>query len=405
MGRASQSPPPFWFSDAGNGVVPLHRGATRQGKPLVRLVDLARIAHVGPRRTFAAIGPAHQESGAFPTAARGGTCHGLDRAGIEAFLAVIPHDQHGLRVAKWLEAEVYPHLAAPEPEPRRVEPEPESPPTGREVARVVDVEMGEHLLRCIPGGGPKDWSVILKPTCEAMGLDYSAQWRRLQREHWATVAITATVDSAGKTRDMVTIDRPTFKMWLVKLTASRIKDDEARARIERFQVEAMDVIDLAFDDDLGRRDPDFPSSARQSNELLMAKLLHEMFSRLERLEARPDPAPAAPPTEYDRGHVVLREVPPGYHRFSAWIEGEDFPRELVSYKRDVNIAFRLSASMGKPVYRIRPEGDWRGPAFYFHEAVLKKFSLIFRQRHPVWSTSPLPFPPDSNGHSAHHRPR
>lgn len=59
-----------------------------------------------------------------------------------------------------------------------------------------------------------DLAISLRSACEALGLDYSAQWRRLERQDWATVAVMATVAADGKTRDMVTLDRRTFTMWL-----------------------------------------------------------------------------------------------------------------------------------------------------------------------------------------------
>ncbi len=59
--------------------------------------------------------------------------------------------------------------------------------------------------------------VALKPVCENLGLDYSAQYRRLQRQDWAVVAMMATTGADGKTYEMVGIDRQTFVMWLATI--------------------------------------------------------------------------------------------------------------------------------------------------------------------------------------------
>lgn len=90
-----------------------------------------------------------------------------------------------------------------------------------------------------------DQQIALKSVCEAMGLDWSAQYRRLQRTPWAGVAMTAT-PSAGGMQDMVTIDRRTFTMWLATIETSRLKNDEARQMVELFQKEAADVLDRYF---------------------------------------------------------------------------------------------------------------------------------------------------------------
>jgi hypothetical protein len=55
------------------------------------------------------------------------------------------------------------------------------------------VRFGEHTLYAVSGSSGKDWAVVLKPTCEAMGVDYSAQLKRLKGDQRATVAMIATV--------------------------------------------------------------------------------------------------------------------------------------------------------------------------------------------------------------------
>jgi hypothetical protein len=52
----------------------------------------------------------------------------------------------------------------------------------------------------------------------------------------------------GKTYQSVVIDRKTFKWMLATIDTKRIWNKEARSRIERFQAEAIDVIDAAFNE-------------------------------------------------------------------------------------------------------------------------------------------------------------
>ena len=70
--------------------------------------------------------------------------------------------------------------------------------------------------------------VAVKPVCEAIGLDYSAQYRRIHRQPWATVAMMTTVGADGKNRDMTFLSRKSFPMWLATIDTARIKDESAR---------------------------------------------------------------------------------------------------------------------------------------------------------------------------------
>lgn len=88
--------------------------------------------------------------------------------------------------------------------------------------------------------------VALRPACDAMGLDFSSQRKRLERTPWATVVIMTTVGADGKHREMVTIDRRTFTMWLATIDTTRLKSDRARNLVETFQREAADALDNYF---------------------------------------------------------------------------------------------------------------------------------------------------------------
>ena len=88
--------------------------------------------------------------------------------------------------------------------------------------------------------------VALRPACDAMGLDFSSQRKRLERTSWATVVMMTTVGADGKDREMVTIDRRTFTMWLATIDTTRLKSDRARHLVEAFQREAADVLDNYF---------------------------------------------------------------------------------------------------------------------------------------------------------------
>ncbi|MGB0877561.1 MAG: phage antirepressor N-terminal domain-containing protein [Mycobacterium sp.] len=88
--------------------------------------------------------------------------------------------------------------------------------------------------------------VSLRHACDAMGINYSGQYERLNRTSWATVRVIGTVAADGKSREMAMVDRRTFTMWLATIETRRIKSAEARPIIEAFQSEAADALDAYF---------------------------------------------------------------------------------------------------------------------------------------------------------------
>lgn len=92
----------------------------------------------------------------------------------------------------------------------------------------------------------QNWIAAFKPICENIGLDYSSQRKRLERQKWATMVMMTTVGADGKIRDMIGIDRRTLTMWLATIDASRIKNKEARQLIDTYQKEAADALDSYF---------------------------------------------------------------------------------------------------------------------------------------------------------------
>lgn len=85
--------------------------------------------------------------------------------------------------------------------------------------------------------------VAMRPIVESLGLDWSAQFRRIQRHPLLAegIAIMAT-PSGGGTQETVTITLEAFHGWLVSVSPDRIKDDAARALVNRYQREAFRAI-------------------------------------------------------------------------------------------------------------------------------------------------------------------
>jgi hypothetical protein len=98
---------------------------------------------------------------------------------------------------------------------------------------------GGEVLAVDTNGKPH---VILRPAFEAIGLDADRQIAKLQRQPWATTAVTAGVGEDGKIRQMVVADVRTFLMALATIPASRVSD-EARPVQIAYQSEVADAIE------------------------------------------------------------------------------------------------------------------------------------------------------------------
>lgn len=103
------------------------------------------------------------------------------------------------------------------------------------------VKVGASIIEALRSG-TQGW-VLLKPLCEQLGLDFSAQTRRLERQPWATVAIMAMVGADGRERRMLCLDAAKVGMWLATLDTKRIKDQAAQAAIGELQIKASEVLD------------------------------------------------------------------------------------------------------------------------------------------------------------------
>lgn len=89
--------------------------------------------------------------------------------------------------------------------------------------------------------------VALRHACDAIGIDYSKQLRKLKAKPWAVVALRSTTGADGKTYEMAMIDRRTFTMWLATIDTNRV-NESARPILEAFQAEAADALDAYFAD-------------------------------------------------------------------------------------------------------------------------------------------------------------
>lgn len=88
--------------------------------------------------------------------------------------------------------------------------------------------------------------VSLRHACEAVGVDFSRQLRKLREKSWAGVVMMST-PSPGGAQQTAMINRRTFTMWLATIDTNRVAAD-ARPILEAFQAEAADALDAYFNE-------------------------------------------------------------------------------------------------------------------------------------------------------------
>ncbi len=95
--------------------------------------------------------------------------------------------------------------------------------------------------------------VPIRPICDYLGLDWSAQYRRINRDPVLSgavqgIAITTTPSSDGRgggLQEMSCLPLKFLPGWLFGVSAARVKDD-LRDKIIRYQRESYDVLWEAF---------------------------------------------------------------------------------------------------------------------------------------------------------------
>jgi hypothetical protein len=80
--------------------------------------------------------------------------------------------------------------------------------------------------------------VPLRPICDALGIDFSAQLQRLKRDEilGSTMVIITTVGADKKDREMVTIPFKLVFGWLFTIDTSKVKP-EAKEAVVRYKME------------------------------------------------------------------------------------------------------------------------------------------------------------------------
>lgn len=98
---------------------------------------------------------------------------------------------------------------------------------------------GEVILTVEVNGRPH---VVLKPTLEAIGVDYWSQVVKLRSRSWAVTRQLPVTGADGKTYQMVTCDVQTFLMLLANIDENRVGAD-VKPKLVTYQREVAQAIE------------------------------------------------------------------------------------------------------------------------------------------------------------------
>ncbi len=90
--------------------------------------------------------------------------------------------------------------------------------------------------------------VALKPIVESMGMDWSAQYRRVVRDPILKegIAMMATPFSRGGDQEAVCLKLDLVNGWLFTIDTARIKDEDVREKVILYQRECYSVLAKHF---------------------------------------------------------------------------------------------------------------------------------------------------------------
>lgn len=97
---------------------------------------------------------------------------------------------------------------------------------------------GNELQSVLVDGEPR---IVFRPVVESIGMDYSTQLAKLRNRSWASCRAIPTTGADGKTYNMITVDMPTFLMWLATVNEARV-GAEVRPLLVAYQTESSSVI-------------------------------------------------------------------------------------------------------------------------------------------------------------------
>lgn len=229
--------------------------------------------------------------------------------------------------------------------------------------RTIEFYGDELLALMIDQVGKPAVYIPVRPICEHLGVDWSAQYRRINRdpvlakECLPCVVVTATQGQPDQRREMQCLPLDMINGWLFGINANRV-NPVFRDRLIQYQQECYRVLADAFvnrpaAEDWMQANPEAMLALQQirENALAVAQLAEEQMRMIARL---------------DKAAIVIGQ----YGKRIAALETKLAPRESVTDEQAADISAKVMA--------IATEMSELDPAKNHYQGIFRELHRRFR---------------------------
>ncbi len=203
------------------------------------------------------------------------------------------------------------------------------PQTVREVQFYED-----NLLAALVGDIPY---IALRPIAHFLGLDWSAQYRRIQRDDILAeeVHMVLMTSADGKQRDMLSIPLELLPGWLFGITSSKLVKPEYAPKIQRYRRECFRVLWRAFQTEL------MPVTTNQSgtSTLLQVRNLGLAVAQLAEQQIELENRVSAVDVKMNQAEQTMQDL----QQRMGTVEQRTEPKSSISDKQAAEISNRVKA--------------------------------------------------------------
>lgn len=236
-------------------------------------------------------------------------------------------------------------------------------------------------------------AVVIKPTIIGMGLDWSAQLKKLKTRSWAVVADTATTGSDGKTYVMKTCDLDTWSMLLANIDENKVKES-VKDLVVRYQKESAQRLREYWTTGMAISPAAAANLPAEPSRKDLAKYWYEAEERAELESARADKAEHRAEVaerkfaEFEGGPGI---TPTKFHKkYFSEVPAREFFEHLYAKGYLIDQRGQGSWDEKNQCYKDGPqhfEPSYKGkPYLYLHEAGIyggkRRFKTLVRPGEP-----------------------
>ena len=183
--------------------------------------------------------------------------------------------------------------------------------------------------------------LVLKPACEALGIDAEGQRQKLAKAPWAVACVIQATGADGKTYQMFCLRSDRVAMWLATIDTTRIADPEARQRLEVWQCEAADALDKWWrgKQNIVAEQPRMVAMTEEDFARIVRKILQPEEAAPEPIQASASPTEnkTTEPMKWFGPKEVAKTLGVGVQRVYRWINDKSLAHYRVGAK-DIRIS-------------------------------------------------------------------